>query len=111
MRKIRLMLTVAAVSMSALMASTAQAAPATQASARSALNCSTWQYITDPGMPIYYGAGDGTGRKDTTRNQGFVNVTSIVGDWRGGNFYTDPGPVWYTSGWIHISHVHYVGCW
>ena len=110
MRKIGWYLSVLAISVSTLIAPTLHAAPA-QAASPATRGCSTWQYVTDPGMPIYHGAETGTGRKDTTRNQGFVNVTSISGDWRGGNFYTDPGPVWYTSGWIHIRHAHYVRCW
>ncbi|WP_182887499.1 hypothetical protein [Microbispora sp. H10885] len=88
-------------------AAAAKAGPAQPARAA----CSTWQYITDSGMPIYNGAGTGTGVKDYTRSNGFVNITQFNGDWRGGNFYTDPGPVWYTSGWIHLTHIHYVRCW
>ena len=71
--------------------------------------CSTWQYWTDYGAPIYQFAG-GTG----TATYGVVNVTQFSGDWRGGNFYwysASGSAVRYNSGWIHISHIHYRQCW
>ena len=108
MTRLRTAVSAIAVAAAIFTASTLYAGPATAATTTA---CSTWQYVTDPGMPIYFGAGTGTGRKDTTRNQGFVNVTGFSGNWRGGNFYTDPGPVWYTSGWIYVGHIHYVRCW
>lgn len=110
MRGLRGLLSALAVCAATLTASAVYAVPA-DAAPHATIQCSTWQYVTDPGMPIYYGAGTGSGRKDTTRNLGFVNVTGFSGNWRGGNFYTDPGPVWYTSGWIYVGHIHYVRCW
>ncbi|MFI0482097.1 hypothetical protein [Actinomadura sp. 9N215] len=85
--------------------------PATATAAQPTRACSTWQYVTDPGKPIYNGRGTSTGVKDYTRNNGFINATNVAGDWRTGTFYTDPGPDRYATGSIHISHVHYVRCW
>ena len=76
--------------------------------------CSTYQYNTDPNMPIYSGAGTGTGQVDSTYAIGIVNVYEFNGDWRKGNFYwidRDGGAHFYRTGWIHISHIHYVRCW
>lgn len=70
--------------------------------------CSTWQYNTDAGKPIY--SNPGSGLVGYTANGGFVNVTGFSGDFRYGNFYNSSS-TWYDIGWIHISHIHYVRCW
>lgn len=90
MLKLKTSLAVAVLLGLMLIAAPAASADAMRGDAQSTVLCSTWQYVTDPGMPIYFGPGTSSGRKETTRNQGFVNVRSFSGDWRGGNFYTDP---------------------
>lgn len=72
------------------------------------LPCSTWQYNTDAGKPIY--ADTSGGLVGYTANGGFVNVTGFSGDFRYGNLYNSSG-TWYNHGWIHITHIHYVRCW
>ena len=74
--------------------------------------CSTWQYSTDAGKPIY--SGQGTGYRGDTIGGGVVNVSTIDGSWRFGNFYYfDPqgNAHRYNTGWIHVTHIHYIRCW
>ncbi|MET8848704.1 hypothetical protein [Amycolatopsis sp. NPDC004625] len=64
-------------------------------------------------MPIYKLPGN-TQIGSTTGGPGIVNVDNSSGDWRHGNFYWidgNGGANWYDTGWIHLSHVHYVRCW
>ncbi|WP_145926702.1 hypothetical protein [Amycolatopsis orientalis] len=82
-------------------------APAAQQVA--AVPCSTWQYNTDAGKPIYSGS-NGTGLVGYTANGGFVNVTGFANDFRYGNFYNSSS-AWYNVGYIYIAHIHYVRCW
>lgn len=111
MRKLRRSLGGLALCASTLAASLVYAAPQAAASPVT-IQCSTWQYSTDPGMPIWDApyAGAPSTRVDTTRNGGIVNVTGFSGNFRGGNFYT-ADRYRYANGWIYIGHIHYLGCW
>lgn len=94
----------AAVAVFALIAAptaSAQAAP---------IPCSTWQYNTDAGKPIY-SSGAGYDLVGYTASGGFVNVTGFSGDFRYGNFYDSSGQRYQTEKWIHLTHIHYVRCW
>ncbi|WP_089962460.1 hypothetical protein [Lentzea xinjiangensis] len=72
--------------------------------------CSTWQYNTDDGKPIY-SSGAGYDLVGYTASDGFVNVTGFSGDFRYGNFYNSSGQRYQTEKWIHLTHIHYVRCW
>ncbi|ONI92481.1 hypothetical protein ALI22I_03510 [Saccharothrix sp. ALI-22-I] len=106
MRKLGLLIGAIAAAFALAGAPVAAASPAPQAAP---IPCSTWQYNTDAGKPIYSGS-TGTGLVGYTANGGFVNVTGFNENFRGGNFYNSGGG-WYNVGWIHISHIHYVRCW
>lgn len=115
LRRIALTLTTAIVGF-ALAAGFAPNAAASTTLAQSTANntvssCSTWQYWTDSGRPIY---GAGSEGQIATTTFGVVNVTGLSGSWRWGNFYwyNDRGvAVRYATGWIHVTHIHYRQCW
>ena|SRR5690348_2625016 len=93
---------------------TASAAPAAPSGVMVPAGCSTYQYNTDPNMPIYAGPGSGTGEIGRTVDIGIVNVTQFSGDWRYGNFYwidSDGYAHRYNTGWIYVGHIHYIRCW
>jgi hypothetical protein len=111
MRKLSRSLAALALGVTTFAASMVFAAPQANA-APLTIQCSTWQYATDGGMPIYDfpSAPPPSTRIDTTRNQGIVNVTGFQGNFRYGNFYT-ADRYRYATGWIYVGHIHYIRCW